>query len=266
VVDVNQACNACHGNATNNAPPRDTLGNTATTARGVGAHQAHLVTGSSWHRDIPCADCHVVPSHVEDPGHLGPLPAGLTWGPTAGASGVSPSWNGVTCTVACHGASMDAGLPIWTQVGAGQAACGTCHGVPPPAPHPAATLSTCVTCHPTAAPDGGFSAPQRHVDGVLDLNSACDTCHGSAGNPAPPRDTLGNTLTSARGVGAHRAHLDPHPTWHAPFGCADCHRVPVTVSDPGHIGTALPAEVLFGAAARNGGASPVWNGATCANV
>jgi predicted CxxxxCH...CXXCH cytochrome family protein len=203
---------------------------------------------------------------VEDPGHLGPLPAGITWGPTASAYGVTPAWNGATCTVYCHGASMGAGLPAWTQVGTGQAACGTCHGTPPPAPHPAATLSTCVTCHPTAAPDGGFSAPQRHIDGVLDLNSACDTCHGSAGNPAPPRDTLGNVATSFRGVGAHRSHLTPNPTWHAPVGCEACHKVPVTVSDPGHIGTALPAEVIFGAAARNGGANPAWNGATCTNV
>jgi predicted CxxxxCH...CXXCH cytochrome family protein len=270
VVDVNSACNSCHGNATNNAPPRDTTGNTVTTARGVGAHQPHLGTASTWHRDVLCADCHVVPTHVEDPGHLGPLPADLTWGPLAGAFGVTPAWSGTSCTVYCHGASMGGAQPTWTRVDGTQKACGTaCHTTPPPAPHPpAASLSACVTCHSTMNSSGGFSAPQRHIDGVLDVSSTCNSCHGSATNNAPPKDVAGNVATTARGVGAHQSHLvGTGAPWHAPVLCADCHTVPVTLSDPGHIDTTTPgvAEVVFGAAAKSGGATPVWNGTTCTN-
>ena len=38
----------------------------------------------------------------------------------------------------CHGATLSGGMnvtPEWTKVGQGEAVCGTCHGVPPPAPH-----------------------------------------------------------------------------------------------------------------------------------
>jgi len=47
-------CDGCHGTAASPAPPVDLAGNTATTALGVGAHQAHL-------SDMPltsCATCH----------------------------------------------------------------------------------------------------------------------------------------------------------------------------------------------------------------
>lgn len=261
-VDVTQRCDACHGSATTPAPPRDTQGNTATTARGVGAHQAHLATDAPWHRDVVCGDCHRVPSHVEDPGHVDSAPAELTFSAVAAARGVTPSFDGTSCVVACHGAATGANRPVWTEVGTGQAACGTCHGLPPPAPHPAGTH--CGTCHPNAGTVGVFVEPQRHVDGVVDLSIGCDSCHGSAGNPAPPRSTTGELSTTARGVGAHRSHLGPS-TWHAEVGCEACHVVPVNASDPDHIGPA-PAEVVFGAMARGGGAAPSWNGVTCGNV
>jgi predicted CxxxxCH...CXXCH cytochrome family protein len=51
-VDVDAAsmnCSSCHGSATNAAPPAGTRGETATTTRAVGAHQAHL-TGTRLRR------------------------------------------------------------------------------------------------------------------------------------------------------------------------------------------------------------------------
>jgi predicted CxxxxCH...CXXCH cytochrome family protein len=261
-LDLNLACNACHGSATNPAPPTALSGASSTTDRGVGAHQAHLGTGSTWHRDVPCADCHVVPTHVEDPGHIDTAPADLDWGPVARAAGVSPAFNGATCTAYCHGASMGAAAPTWTQVGNGQAACGTCHGLPPPAPHPAST--NCAQCHQNMGAGTTFTQPQRHIDGVLDVALACDSCHGSAGNPAPPGSTTGATGTTERGVGAHRSHLGVK-AWHAEVTCDDCHLVPVTATDLGHI-DALPAEVIFGSSARSAGQNPTWTGTTCTNV
>ncbi len=82
---------------------------------------------------------------------------------------------------------------------------------------------------------------------------ACNVCHGSANNAAPPKDLSGNLETSAIGVGAHQKHL-------ALFGsCSVCHIMPSSFSDSTHIDNTPHAEVL---------ASWGWdrNTATCANA
>jgi len=96
--------------------------------------------------------------------------------------------------------------------------------------------------------------------------SECSTCHGDETTPAPPKSATGETSTSARGVGAHRNHLDPNPTWHQPIKCTECHVVPETTDAPGHIDGDGVAEVLFSGRAVTGGVSPDWNGTTCTNV
>jgi hypothetical protein len=53
-------CGACHGSGEEPAPPRDTHGNAAVAAIGVGAHGAHL-TGGSFSRPLECTECHRVP-------------------------------------------------------------------------------------------------------------------------------------------------------------------------------------------------------------
>ena len=67
-------------------------------------------------------------------------------------NGATPRFDPATAscsTTYCHGATLDAGgtnqAPTWNG-GSAQAACGTCHGAPPPS-H-AATSTTCSTCHP----------------------------------------------------------------------------------------------------------------------
>ena len=252
-------CTSCHGLlGTNAAPPRDTHGDTGRTLRTVGAHQAHLFP-RSWRRTPLCTDCHRVPATIEEPGHIDPSPAELTFGPIPNAANVNSSFDGVSCTTYCHGETLTGGRltrPDWMN--GPVATCGQCHGVPPPPPHPVATLAQCASCH-----DDIFAQGNRHIDGVLDVSVTCNSCHGDATSPAPPRDTLGLTATSNRTVGAHRSHLGASG-WHAEITCDECHTVPTRVDDPGHIDPS-PAEIYPGATAVARGASPTWNTVSCSN-
>lgn len=239
----------CHGTDSSNAPPKSISGATETTAVAVGAHQQHLNAASTWHRPVACADCHVVPAEVGSPGHMdGDGKAEVTFSMTAGPGA---AWNGTTCTTRCHGSTAIGGAqptPTWTRVDGSQATCGSCHGVAPPAPHPA-NASKCATCHPTLEEDSvTFRDPASHIDGKVDVVGAgatggCTSCHGST-TSAPPKDLLGNTAPTARGVGAHTAHLATS-TWHRAIPCTDCHVVPTTVDAPGHRDGDNVAELRF---------------------
>ena len=79
--------------------------------------------------------------------------------------------------------------------------------------------SSCYSCHTDA---GG---PE-----------ACNTCHGSQSNSAPPEDLSDNVSTSLISVGAHQKHVN------ADSSCVDCHILPTSVSQAGHIDNS-PAEV-----------------------
>jgi predicted CxxxxCH...CXXCH cytochrome family protein len=265
---ADRPCDTCHGSAGNPAPPRDTRDNLTTGSRGVGAHRSH-VESSTWRAPISCDACHQVPTSTASLGHIdSPLPAELRFGAIAGPAA---SWSGTTCSnVYCHGGTLGAGgaatRPVWTVVNGSQSQCDSCHGAPPPAPHP--VDSDCGKCHDTMTPGGGLviTDPARHIDGNVDVatDQACNACHGGTNN-APPRDTATppNTATTARGVGAHQSHLAPATLYFKPIQCADCHRVPATVTSVGHIDTLLPAEIRFSARA---GTSPAWNGAQCSSV
>lgn len=246
-------CNAtCHGDVVSPAPPIDTTGGSDPTTVSVGAHRAHLEVAPTWYRQGVCEDCHIVPVAVTDPGHNDTLvPAELTFGPVAGSGGVTPTWNGATCDVWCHGAGMNGGTntqPSWTASGSLNGACDTCHGYPPPPPHPG--LNDCGTCHATMQPGGTtFLDPESHIDGKVDTAAnnnvqGCDSCHGANGESAPPNDTQGNTDPTLQTVGAHRAHIGPSD-WRRELYCAQCHIVPVDVSDAPHIDGDNVAEVTF---------------------
>ena len=174
-VSFDSACNSCHGDE-NAAPPRDVSGHSASSASGVGAHQAHVL-GSPTSRAVPCAECHTVPDDVLAAGHLdSPLPAELTFSGAALAFGAEPSFAaGVCANTPCHGAVFPEGndsgglitVPEWTRVDGTQAACGSCHGLPPPAPHPYYT-EACSDCHENVAADNqSFVSPELHVDGEV---------------------------------------------------------------------------------------------------
>ena len=180
VVDVTTAeasCTSCHGSV-NAAPPLDLTGETRTSSAGVGAHQTHVL-GTASSRAVPCAECHVVPKHVLDTGHVdSALPAEVIFSGAALAYGASPSYvNGSCRNTSCHGAVFPDGnasggthtVPSWTKVDGTQASCGSCHALPPPAPHPYLQLNPiCSACHENMAPDNRtFVRPDLHADGIV---------------------------------------------------------------------------------------------------
>jgi predicted CxxxxCH...CXXCH cytochrome family protein len=268
-------CTSCHGSGDDPAPPRALAENSLDNARGVGAHQQHLVAGTV-SQPVPCDACHVVPTSVDEGGHADGLPAEITFNALAALGGLSPRYDrdaaaGPSCSnVYCHGGdrpdAKDA-VPIWTLTDGTQRQCASCHGDPPPAPHPQS--KQCGQCHSiTVAPDRSILIDDgHHIDGVLDVDTiSCARCHGSGRDPAPPRDLRGNTDVTATGVGAHQAHLRPS-TDHLPVLCSACHLVPADVNDEGHLDDSdNRAEVTFSFLARENGLEPVYDGVGCSNV
>lgn len=240
-------CTACHGELgrsgdaiTRSAPPRDLHGNRGTEYPGVGAHAQHLY-GSPTHGPVPCVECHVVPERTTSPGHADTSePAELIWGPLATQGGRSPTYDRGTrgCSDSyCHRAS-DA---VWTQPRTSEQACGSCHGLPPPPPHPES--DQCFACHGEVIGIGNvFADPKLHVDGQVQVRDVgCSDCHGSPQTPAPPVDLARGEEPTSRGVGAHTVHLQGGGSGR-PLACEECHHVPATTDDPAHFGP-LPADV-----------------------
>ena len=189
-------CITCHGGA-NSAPPRDLADNTATTARGVGAHQRHLTGGGRYSAaPIPCTGCHAVPGDVYATGHLGTsLPAEVgVYTPLASAdpTGVAgpPAYDAdsLRCgNIFCHGnfslprsgsdyafAYSDSVMvgrnfaARWTG-GSAEAACGTCHALPPTG-HAAADITACSACHTGVMNSSGNIADKsKHINGKINV-------------------------------------------------------------------------------------------------
>lgn len=178
-----ERCAVCHGDRgrdgdalTRALPPHDLHGNVSTAAPGVGAHERHVL-GTPFARPVPCAECHLVPQEVSDPGHLdSSAPAEVIFSGVALANQASPLYVDHTCAgTPCHGAkSMDGNsfgganpTPSWTDVQPTPAACTSCHGLPPPPPHPDPPL-VCNGCHKDIDRDNQtFLRPDLHVDGKL---------------------------------------------------------------------------------------------------
>jgi predicted CxxxxCH...CXXCH cytochrome family protein len=233
----------------------------------VGSHLAHLSDGSL-HKAFTCVECHIVPTfEMHANGRVD-----LVWGSLSKSGSATPTWTTATggCTNYCHGATLTGGshtTPIWNKVDGTQASCGSCHALPPAAPHP--TSTACGSCH------AGYTATTvnvaTHVNGQVETNGqTCTSCHGTAARvlvsaadvhtpSAPPVDTHGNTATSARGVGAHLAHLNIG-TFTNPLACTECHPVPISPSHSNGV-----VDIAFGVLAKTGGASPTWNGTSCSN-
>ncbi len=235
-------CTTCHGQ-----PPA------------TGSHLAHINPTDA--RPLDCSDCHVKPAVYTDAGHLlgddGKVKtrADVKFGALASTGGKAPAFDGAECSnTYCHGAST----PTW----GGEASCGSCHGVPP-SDH---ASSRCGDCHPKVADVSAHVVGKMlHVDGkvsVGDESGGCTACHGTGMDPAPPRALSGETSPTVVAVGAHQAHLGAPHKLRGPIACTECHLVPKMVKDPGHIDSALPAEVFpvgAGAIARSDGASPSWD-------
>ncbi|MBK7857874.1 MAG: hypothetical protein IPJ65_04455 [Archangiaceae bacterium] len=241
VTRVAERCDACHGSDATGAPPKGLDGGTSSAQRGVGAHQAHLAGGAA-SRPVPCEGCHEVPAMAVTVHH----PNG---GPAEVKADAGFDLATGTCRNACHLQQQ----PGWTQ--SGPLSCTGCHGQPPAYPHP--QLTDCAVCHP--------SGRALHVDGTVEaaVPQACDGCHGSAANPAPPRDLDGGTSTARRGVGAHQAHLVGRGLAR-PVTCDECHAVPAQVRSAGHLDGVV--QVRFSGVAVNGALTPSYAGGSCAST
>src|SRR5512137_1517274 len=270
-----KACTLCNGDATRlptstnpqlpAAPPNGTNGETSTSSRDVGAHLLHLQDGAL-RPAIACTECHVVPTSTNHSNGT----AEVSFGALARTGGTNPSWSGTTCSnVYCHGSFTGGNpsyAPNWTSPAA--TTCGTCHALPPAAPHP--QNNDCSTCHT------GYTIssvnPSLHLNGTVDVSAlGCTSCHGDATraatalNPnlpaAPPKDTAGNTSATSPGVGAHQAHLTAGSLRGA-MACIECHAVPPQGSHPS--GT---VDFSWGSLASAAGAAPSYVAAThtCAN-
>jgi hypothetical protein len=197
-----ESCNTCHGDFAgdaddlfNSAPPAGLLGETDPLALPVGAHAAHMAYDSTRTAAEKCAECHVVPSAYEDPGHIdgqpgaevvfgGPLGLVVT---ESGARVPAPTWDRSTTTCAstyCHGnwgilaadsdyAFIYAGpkiegessAPSW--IDPATAACGSCHGLPP-AGHDPADITICANCHENVIDATGVIIdPSLHGNGRI---------------------------------------------------------------------------------------------------
>jgi predicted CxxxxCH...CXXCH cytochrome family protein len=184
------SCVGCHGSGDNPAPPVDLLGRSDTSLQTVGAHREHVSALHKVSAPVACNECHLVPTELHSPGHIDTgapaevFPSGA--GTLARADGATPSYDPstATCTSYCHGSGAKLSQDISPTVnrspkwngGPGEAACGSCHGIPPQVPgHPAATLSQCAGCHPDSVTAAGniivdASGNSTHVNGVVDRN------------------------------------------------------------------------------------------------
>lgn len=172
-VDVPGDCTSCHGGV-NAAPPRDIRGNTDPTFAGVGAHQIHVM-GTELSRAVPCEECHATVNSSDDEGHFDtPLPAELVFSGVATSYGAVPVYEEGRCDNSyCHGANFEENrlsggaltAPSWTTVDGSQAACGSCHSLPPPLGHP--QVQDCSSCHRNVRPGNlSFYDPNLHVNGI----------------------------------------------------------------------------------------------------
>ena len=171
-ADTPENCNVCHGSSVNDAPPQDTQDNEETTFAGVGAHQAHLLEGTLTSA-LDCATCHVVPDTFSAPSHIdGDGQAEVTWGTLAQTDGASPQYDRDTATCAGAYCPGNAQSVVWTSVGSDQAACGTCHSLPPAADtgHPTSGDLSCSVCHSTVVDqDLNIIDKSLHLNGETDF-------------------------------------------------------------------------------------------------
>lgn len=254
-------CVMCHGGVdlpVVGAPPKATWGNSADAVR-IGAHTKHL-QGSALAPAAECTACHPVPADVFTPGHLDGGTAEVTFARVV--PGTTPSFDRATATCSstyCHGAGLAGGTrtaPVWTRVGVGEAACGACHGLPPPAPHPtvSSSLTGCAGCHAlTLDPTGAMIPPAqggKHLDGAVEA---------TGGHPAAFKDPASpefHAFAANRGLascqGCHGPALDG-VGGSTTVSCATCHAA----------GWPTRCTMCHGTAADGTGAPPraTWGGA-----
>ena len=186
-------CSACHSGPGDPPPFRAPGGSTNPNQLSVGAHTPHLNGGLT--SNITCSDCHIVPSVVNQPGHLDATPpSDIVFGGLARTGGVNPQYVATGCAATyCHGnfpGGNRSNAPKWLG-GIAAGACGTCHDLPPATGQHLFHVGIgigCEGCH-------GPLARDTHVNGVVNVvlsppaawqpaTSSCATqaCHGGPRN------------------------------------------------------------------------------------
>lgn len=298
----NYACSVCHNgysessvNTTahvNNMIDTDFTGTAANTVYNAGDHAPRAGYGtcqaSYCHSNAQGADGTGVPSTYATVtwGAPGPLGCGgchlnMDTSPVAPGSHVGHAQTASMACAACHSLYSEITATPTTHVnkkievmltGAGPGAFYT-GGTPSGNHDSGAGYGTCQTswCHGTLSPAWGADMTGK---------DSCTKCHGTPTTgaaadyqKAPPYDMSSQTSATFRGVGAHAIHLNSSASgggYATDLPCNSCHKVPTGVNDPGHIDSALQAEVTFvySALARTNGLSPSYNPATgqCSNV
>ncbi len=297
------ACNDCHGGVDNNtgAPPYGLRGELSEATLAVGAHTTHL-DSSALAAPFSCEVCHIVPVFILSPSHFDQTrPAGqpldsiaeIVWHGIADGGGAAWQREQATCSgIYCHGnfpGGFVSNTPIWT--GADQAVCGSCHdvGANPEllgwehhAYHVGTLGLSCADCHASVIDEGyNIIGLSLHVNGRADTLArdpavcagchgsgpeVCTRCHGGTDNltGAPPVGLSGETSADQLAVGAHTMHMEGGSLADA-FACSDCHIVPSSVADGGHLDLDSIAEITWSALA---GPAASWNRSTaaCSNI
>lgn len=189
-----EACNVCHGNASNAAPPEDLMGNEDSESLGIGFHQLHL-TDTTYTTNIisDCQFCHIEPNSFNDEGHIdASLPSELVFNTFVSDSGlINPIWdrNAATCSnIYCHGGfvfnitnsnntwgfeypntEMKGNNPTlsWIPNSEKMDDCNSCHGMPPTGHIP---VFNCDLCHGNVVNTNNDLINRKlHINGKVDL-------------------------------------------------------------------------------------------------
>ena len=211
------SCTFCHGEANRAssaaAPPVSTLGLTAPTDRGVGAHLTHLLgrqPSGAISGGGACADCHEGQPYADIAHVNGVRAVSLRRPGTATVTGAFDDAAGTCASTYCHGGfrnGKSANAPSWTAT-SGQDTCDTCHA-PQTGADPSAYTDrhrihliyaplACAACHvggyaPSTVPPTVNAA--AHVNGTVDLNTqvgwsatahTCTTACHAATTQSPP--------------------------------------------------------------------------------
>jgi hypothetical protein len=190
------ACNTCHGNFNDPsriAPPRAVNGDSSTSVMGVGTHTSHLYSNTLG--TVACVSCHNVPQSVFSPGHFtSPAPVALKGLATANiaSNAFFNSSDGSCANTYCHGnfaftkknaapedyfAFTDSVMTgnnktvHWTHSASTEAACGSCHDLPPKGHigYQQFAISSCVSCHAGVVDDqGNIIDKTKHINGAVD--------------------------------------------------------------------------------------------------
>ena len=204
-----------------------------------------------------------------------------------GAALESSNYDAASCQQ-CHGNNYDGGLV--------DVSCYTCHSN---FPHPAGwtglgdashskyiqannyDFRSCKSCHGEdySAVKVDNSCRTCHTNEAGP--EACNTCHGvfaaadELGNAVPPAGLNNETDPSDPAIGAHQPHIAFFGS--AEAACQECHIVPATMTDIGHIDGDGQAEAVFNGplgstVSENGARQPSQTGAysgqtlTCENT